>query len=325
MTNLNKNITSTTNKFKAFGEAVNVPYRVTLRDYRLASETRPSNYGKGLYNDNLYDLMGVVQNGKLVLSSRWQSEIGPQGGYDLNDTVGIENAIKSWESMVKEKGRILVTDDSSKSKITRKFLLADPAPVDSPEDTESSPADKPASASKDDTVNPYLGLDLKAASTFLGAKATKVATTFMGQTLVSGLSKDVVTFPDNPAYNISVTYDSETGYTVKAPIRGITKNGKVFKNAKDAQRAIAKYETAIKKHLAKTKKPEQNANPYAEALKTPDLLNVFDPKFKINGLEEYKMPDTKSVKGFDPNFKIEGLEKYKIPATDFTGPLFQTD
>ncbi len=281
---LNINTTSTTNQFKAFGETVKVPYRVTLRDYTLANETRKSNYGKGLYNENLYDLMGTVKNGKLMLSSRWQSEIGNPDGYDLKDTKAIQDAISSWETTARANGYREFLSGSSE--IKRELLVDDPPTVDSPEEK----------ASDDDTVKPLSWLS--------GAKVPKVATTFMGQTLIAGSTKptEVVTFPGNPAYNISVSYDSETGYTVKAPIRGITENGKVFKNEKDAQRAIAKYETAIKKHLEKTKKPEQNANPYAKALKTPNLLNVFDP-----------------------NFKIKGLEEYKIPATNSTEPLFQTD
>ena len=310
---LNINTTSTTNQFKAFGETVKVPYRVTLRDYTLANETRKSNYGKGLYNENLYDLMGTVKNGKLMLSSRWQSEIGNPDGYDLKDTKAIQDAISSWETTARANGYRKFLSGSSE--IKRELLVDDPPTVDSPEEK----------ASGDDEVNLFSAPLSTFASTFSGAKAPKVATTFMGQTLVAGSTKDVVEFKGNSAYNISVSYDSETGYTVKAPIRGITENGKVFKNAKDAQRAIAKYETAIKKHLEKTKKPEQNANPYAKALKTPNLLNVFDTNFKIEGLEEYKMPDTKGVKGFNPNFKIKGLEEYKIPATNSTEPLFQTE
>jgi hypothetical protein len=285
MTDLNKNITSTTNQFKAFGETVKVPYRVTLRDYTLANETRKSNYGKGLYNENLYDLMGTVKNGKLMLSSRWQSEIGNPDGYDLKDTKAIQDAISSWETTARANGYRKFLSGSSE--IKRELLVDDPPTVDSPEEK----------ASGDDEVNLFSAPLSTFASTFSGAKAPKVATTFMGQTLISGSTKDVVEFKGNSAYNISVTYDSETGhYTVKAPIRGITKNGKVFKNAKDAQRAIAKYEAAIKKHLEKTKKPEQNANPYAAVWNNPDF--------------------SKGVKGFDPNFKIKGLEEYKIPATN---------
>jgi hypothetical protein len=284
---LNINTTSTTNQFKAFGETVKVPYRVTLRDYTLANETRKSNYGKGLYNENLYDLMGTVKNGKLMLSSRWQSEIGNPDGYDLKDTKAIQDAISSWETTARANGYREFLSGSSE--IKRELLVDDPPTVDSPEEK----------ASGDDTVKPLSWLS--------GAKAPKVATTFMGQTLIAGSTKptEVVTFPDNPAYNISVTYDSETGqYTVKAPIKGVTK-GKTFKNAQKAQRAIAKYETAIKKHLAKTKKPEQNANPYAAVWNNPDF--------------------SKGVNVFDPNFKIKGLEEYKIPATNSTEPLFQTE
>jgi hypothetical protein len=271
-----------------FGKNVDVPYRVTLLDYTYTEE-EAKQLGRGYdnfettrpYNSKYKDLMGVVVNGELKLSSISQPVIG---SFDVTTDRGrkdAEAAIKTWHDSVMGRGDYQFLAGKSKIKGDLSSEV-------------SRPAETSDSSSDDDTVKPLSWLS--------GAKAPKVATTFMGQTLIAGSTKDVVEFKGNSAYNISVTYDSETGYTVKAPIRGITENGKVFKNAKDAQRAIAKYETAIKKHLEKTKKPEQNANPYAKALKTPNLLNVFDPNFKINGLEEYK-----------------------IPATDFTGPLFQTE
>ncbi|MFN9691683.1 MAG: hypothetical protein ACK551_06250 [Vampirovibrionales bacterium] len=304
MTDLNTNTTSTTNQFKVFGKTVKVPYRVTLRDYTLANETRKSNYGKDKsgndkYNENLYDLMGVVKDGKLVLSSRWQNNLG---SFQLDDTQGIEAAISSWETTALANGYRKFLSGSSEIK-------GDLVDADSP--TVKSPKEK---ASDDDTGNLFSRFGSTDFSSSLGGKAPKVATTFMGKTLISGQAKDVVEFKGNSAYNISVTYDSESGtYTVKAPIRGITENGKVFKNAKDAERAIAKYETAIKKDLEKTKKPEGSPNLFTKATNLP---NSFNPNFKINGLKEYKLPDTKGVNVFDPNFKIEGFEKYKIPTTN---------
>jgi hypothetical protein len=284
MTDLNKNITSTTNQFKAFGETVKVPYRVTLRDYTLANETRPSNYGKGLYNENLYDLMGTVKNGKLMLSSRWQSEIGNPDGYDLKDTKAIQDAISSWETTARANGYREFLSGSSE--IKRELLVDDPPPVESPEEKTSD----------DDTGNLFSKFGSTNASFSYGDKATKVATTFMGQTLIAGSTKptEVVTFPDNPAYNISVTYDSKTGhYTVKAPIKGVTE-GKTFKNAQKAQRAIAKYETAIKKYLAEQDKKKPKPDPYAEVWKTPKESEGVDPfSIKINGLDtsRFKVPD----------------------------------
>jgi hypothetical protein len=299
MMTLNINTTSTTNQFKAFGQTVNVPYRVTLRDYTLANETRNGNYGKdksgnNIYNENLYDLMGVVKNGKLVLSSRWQSEIGNQDGYDLNDTTAIEAAIKSWEDIVTKRGRIFAKDGSSK--ITRKSLVADSPPVDSPKEKTSD----------EDTVNRFSEF----ACRFLDPKAPKLTTTFMGKTLIAGSTEPtyVVTFPGNPAYNISVTYDPETGYTVKSQKGGITENGKVFKKAEDAERAIKKYKTRIEQYLAEKDKKKPKPDPYAEAWKNLDFsegVNVFDPNFKIEGLGKY-----------------EGLGQYKFPDTNDTGPLF---
>ena len=251
MTNLNKNITSTPNQFKAFGEAVNVPYRVTLRDYRLASETRPSNYGKGLYNDNLYDLMGVVQNGKLVLSSRWQSEIGPQGGYDLNDTVGIENAIKSWESMVKEKGRILVTDDSSKSKITRKFLVADPPPVDSPkektsgDDTGNLFSKFGQTVENTTTVFPNLAEVFKLPD--FRTKTVKHPSTFRGITLNMGEKVEVkdlsgVFGSKNGKVYVKLT---EKGYIVSSP--ALKDQYRVNVNSPNSSQVILQLEKTVRK------------------------------------------------------------------------------
>jgi hypothetical protein len=322
---LNINTTSTTKTLTLCGTPIKLDgSTVLLRDFNTLSnyaskadfenekgnaKERSWNYiqdssGKNRADENLYDIkLTSSKDGKTIdLFNRWHG----RKTFKLTDTNEIETTIRLW-------------NEEALGNSDRKFVAANSAIKGDLSSKVSRPAETSDSSSGDDTVKPL--------SWLYGAKAPKVATTFMGQTLIAGSTKDVVEFKGNSAYNISVSYDSETGYTVKAPIRGITENGKVFKNAKDAQRAIAKYETAIKKHLEKTKKPEQNANPYAKALKTPNLLNVFDPNFKINGLEEYKMPDTKGVKGFDPNFKIEGLDfkKYKIPATNSTKPLFQTD
>jgi hypothetical protein len=224
---LNINTTSTPNQFKAFGEAVNVPYRVTLRDYRLASETRPSNYGKGLlYNDNLYDLMGVVKNGKLVLSSRWQSEIGDQNGYDLNDTKAIEAAITSWENMVQEKGRIFAEDGSSK--ITRKLLVADPPPVDKPASASDKGKDSWFSNLGSTDFSKYTtqgflnfgeGFKLSGSS----AKTVKHPSTFRGKNLELGkkvaVSEQITSlFNGKGGKNYTVYVElTEKGYIVSSP------------------------------------------------------------------------------------------------------------
>jgi hypothetical protein len=259
---LNINTTSTPNQFKAFGETVNVPYRVTLRDYTLANETRNGNYGKdksgnNIYNENLYDLMGVVKNGKLVLSSRWESEIGDQNGYDLNDTTAIEAAIKSWEDIVTKRGRIFAKDGSSK--ITRKLLVADPPPVDSPKEKTSD----------EGTGSLFPNLDFEGAFNYKypifnnsgnfdtnyrfgtaqesSTKTVKHPSTFRGKTLTLGKKVQV-----NDLSRVFGSQDgkvyvelTEKGYIVSSP--ALTTQYLVNVNSLKSSQVIRQLEATVKK------------------------------------------------------------------------------
>jgi hypothetical protein len=232
--------------------------------------------GKNRADENLHDIfLKSSEDGKKVeLYNRNNFNVGERltinaqadGTISDNDKTTIENTIRAWET------EALRFSD-------RKFVAANSAIKGDLSPVASPLADKPASASKVETVNHFSDLGSTNFPYLLGVQAPKFATTFMGKKLIAGQATDVVTFPENPAYNISVTYDSETGYTVKAPIKGVTE-GKTFKNAQKAQRAIAKYETAIKKHLEKTKKPEEAPNRFTTETNIPNLFNL-----KLEGLE----------------------------------------
>ena len=278
-------LNNSTVRLRDFNTRSNYSSIADFKDKNGTPKERSWNYitdpkGKNRADENLHDIfLKSSEDGKKVeLYNRNNFNVGERltinaqadGTISDNDKTTIENTIRAWET------EALRFSD-------RKFVAANSAIKGDLSPVASAPADKPASASGDATINRFSAPLSTFASTFLGAKSPKVATTFMGQTLFSGSTEptEVVTFPDNPAYNIRVTYDSETGrYTVKAPIKGITK-GSTFKNAKDAERAIAKYKTAIEKHLAKTKKPEKNATP------------TYPFSLQIEGLDtsRFKVPD----------------------------------
>ena len=281
-------LNNSTVRLRDFNTRSNYSSIADFKDKNGTPKERSWNYitdpkGKNRADENLHDIfLKSSEDGKKVeLYNRNNFNVGERltinaqadGTISDNDKTTIENTIRAWET------EALRFSD-------RKFVAANSAIKGDLSPVASAPAGKTEPAPSAAAVKPYLGLDLK------------VATTFMGQTLFSGQSTEVVTFPDNPVYNISVTYDSETGrYTVKAPIKGATE-GKTFKNAQKAQRAIEKYKTAINKHLAKTKKPEEAPNLFT---KETNLQNSFN----LN------------LKGLD-------LGKYNIPATNFTESLFQT-
>ena len=288
---MTKTNTSTTKTLNLHGTPIKLDgSTVRLRDFNTRSnyssiadfkdkngtpKERSWNYitssGKNHADENFHDIMlkSSTDGKKLVLwnranfNERLEINTNEDGTISANDKTRIESTITAWEE------EALRFSD-------RKFVAANSAIKGA---KLSRPGEQPASASNDDTDNRFSVPISESASRFLDPKATKFATTFMGKTLIAGQATDVVTFPENPAYNISVTYDSETGYTVKAPIKGVTE-GKTFKNAQKAQRAIAKYETAIKKHLEKTKKPEEAPNRFTTETNIPNLFNL-----KLEGLE----------------------------------------
>jgi hypothetical protein len=267
--------TNTPNSINFLGVSI-TNNRVCLQDYDLKGYI---GYNKN--GENLHDSFGnlVLKDNKtyLRLYSRWQGE-------ELIDTT-----TENWETTAKDS--LAKWGREAKANGPRTFKKeGSKIGTDLSLDKVCRPSDKPASASNDDTDNRFSVPISESASRFLDPKAPKFATTFMGKTLIAGSTEptDVVTFPENPAYNISVTYDPETGYTVKSQKGGIPKNGKVFKKAEDAEGAIKKYKTRTEQHLADTMNPEEAPNRFTTETNIP---NLFNANFK--GLDFRKIQDTR--------------------------------
>jgi hypothetical protein len=257
---LNTTNTSTTKTLNLFGQQITVKPstqgKTRLRDYNRPEDTinrRPDPFNKGFYNEYRNDIFIEFINGEYVLSS------GVQGRkkFQSSDTAGIQNTIRAWEkealhtdSLPGMKGYRTLDEQGS---VIKGVLCSETSPL----------ADKPALASKDQTVNhfsdlgstdfsryttkefPNLGEGFKLSGS--SAKTVKHPSTFRGKTLTLGekvqvndLSR-VFGSQDGKVY-VELT---EKGYIVSSP--ALDKQYRVNVNSPKSSQVIRQLEATVKK------------------------------------------------------------------------------